>query len=318
MQLAGSASSGQLLAAPLLQLALLRLAASASSQDELALAPYTAAGNLLSGSTASGNLVLVPWSGGASILQDTLAEGAVTFSLLQLNASGAMAALVDGDITLSPPQLEAVAGTGQLATALLSVPLYELAADGHQEAIGRATLLLPAFGIAGEGAAVTAPPLTLARPQTVAVVLNTRLKGVSRYEGLAANSFAAFAGLQLAATPDGIVALMGETDLGAPIAARILSGTSDLGASERKRVEAAFVGYRAGGEMEMTLITDEHHEYTYRMVPRQIADAIHATRVKFGRGVDGRYWQWGIANTNGGAFDLASVQMNVIPLSRSV
>jgi hypothetical protein len=318
LALSASGSSGQVMGAPLLVLPRLELAAGGGDNAAMRLVPFNASGEAITGTLSAGSILLPSLRGGATAMQDTVGEGVVTLGLMQLAGTAGMDAVIDGAVTLDLLQLSAVAGTGQMASADLTVPLFQLSADGHMEAIGSATLLLPAFEVAAEGAGMSGGVINVPRPVLSSVVLNTRLKGVTRYEGLAANSFASFAGVQLAATVDGIVALMGENDLGSPIVASITSGTSDLGSAERKRIEAAFVGYRSMGEMEMTLITDEHHEYTYRLVPRQIADALHSTRVKFGRGVDGRYWQWQLANTNGGAFDLASMQLNVIPLSRAV
>jgi hypothetical protein len=300
-----------------LALSAFQLAAQAIDHAALALPPFDLAGAMLAGQLARGQSQLAGWILDAEAWRDTLASGQAQLPLLQLQAVGRADSAIDAVITLSAPELAAAAVSGSVATASLTVPLYASAADGEggpgaiAEIIGSATVLLPAFG----ASAVT---VHLARPAAAAVLLNTRIKGVTRYEGLAANSFATFAGVQLAATPDGIVALMGETDLGFPITASITAGTSDFGAAERKRIEAGYVGYRAGGDMELTLITDEHHEYTYRLAARQMADAIHGNRVKFGRGVDGRYWQWKLANTGGGAFELASVQLDVVPLSRSV
>jgi hypothetical protein len=313
-QVAGTMSAGARIAAQLLQLPVPQVSATAGANAASQLEPFALAAAGLAGTVASANVSLLSFRTGASALQDTTADGQITLGLLQVNAWGGADALIEGNVTLDRFALAATAGTGQTATALLTLPLFEVGADSHDEAIGNATIVLPAFQMGGAGAFT----LTLTRPHTVAVVLNTRLKGVVRYDGVAANSFAQFAGMQLAATGDGIVALMGDTDLGAPIAASIVSGTSDLSVPQRKRIEAGYVGYRSQGEMEMTLITDEHHEYTYRLVPRQIPDAIHSTRVKFGRGVDGNYWAWKLANVNGGRFDLASMQLNVNPLARSV
>jgi hypothetical protein len=310
-KVAGTLEAGAIIAAQLLTLPALQLAGRAADSADLVLPAFTADGELAGGSVARAALTLPMWQVDATGYQDTAGDGLMTLALLQLDARGGAEALVDGAVTLDLFALEASAGTGQLAEAFLTVPLFEVDASGFMDAVGSATLALPAF-------VMDSASIRLARPHATAIVLNTRLKGVVRYEGVQANSFATFAGMHLAATPDGIVALMGETDLGAPIAASITSGTSDLGSIDRKRVEAAYVGYRAANDLEMTLITDEHHEYSYRLVARQIPDRLHGNRVKFGRGVDGRYWQWQLANTAGAQFELASLALYVIPLGRAV
>lgn len=309
--LAASGTAGQVLAAQQLLLPVPDVAASAGVFGaDTVLAPFLLAAQLASGALADGALAMDGWSVSGSGFQDGSAAGSITFGLIQVDASGSASAVIDASVMLNPVDVAASGAAGNLGSALLTVPLFEAGADLHGEAIGSATVLLPAFRTTG------AATVTLGRPLTTSIALNTRLKGVSRYEGLVANSFAQFAGLQLAATHEGIVALMGETDLGVPIAASITAGTSDLGAPNRKRIESAYVGYRSGNEMELTLITDEHVEYTYRLAPRQWAENLHGTRVKFGRGVDGRYWSWKLANVAGSGFDLGSLQLNVNPLSR--
>lgn len=293
-----------------LQLPALSLEATGAGGFGVQLAPLTMLAHGLAGAVATASAALPPFSSDALGLQDGQAVGQLTFSLLSLDAAGGSSAVIEGAVTIERLQLDASLASGNIGSAVLTLPLYALEGQLLGEAIGQASVTLPIFTLDG---VITVPR---AIPNTI--VLNTRLKGVTRYEGLDVNSYAQFAGVTLAATTEGIVALTGDTDLGKPIAASVVAGTSDLGTSLHKRVQGAFIGYRAGGEMEMTLITDEHHEYTYRLAPRQIGDTLHGTRVKFGRGVDGRYWQWKLANLHGAAFDLASLQLQVAPLARSV
>lgn len=147
------------------------------------------------------------------------------------------------------------------------------------------------------------------------VVVNTHTSATTTYTGIDANSACAFAGETLAATSAGIVALAGDSDLGAPIAASLTSGVADFSDSAIKRVVAGLAGYRADGDMELTLIADGHHEAIYRLLPRRLDDP-HATRVKFGRGAKGRYWQWKLANRDGAAFALDALTLDVQALSR--
>lgn len=149
------------------------------------------------------------------------------------------------------------------------------------------------------------------------VVVNTHTSAVTEYAGVDANSGCMFAGSVLLATADGIVALEGDTDLGAPIAAAITSGISDLGEEHVKRILTGTVGYRAAGDMELALVADDHHESIYRLLPRRLDDP-HATRVKFGRGAKGRYWQWTLSNRDGAGFSLDRLALDVQALGRRV
>jgi hypothetical protein len=313
VQLDASGTAGALSRPGYLALAPFTLSGLAIDHAELALSEFQLAASALPGTLGQGRVALSSWDLVAEAHRDASGDAVLSLPLPQLQASASSDAVIGATIILDQMTLRGVATAGTVAQATLTVPLYVSTADAasYGDPIGNATLLVPAFS-------ASASTVTLARPHTVAIMLNTRLKGVTRYDGLAANSFARFANLTLAASADGIVALMGDTDVGAPIEAGIVAGTSDMGQASRKRIEAAYVGYRSDNEMELTLITDEHHEYTYRLTPRQQGDRLHGTRVKFGRGVDGRYWQWKLANTAGAKFELASIDLNVAPLARSV
>lgn len=149
------------------------------------------------------------------------------------------------------------------------------------------------------------------------IALNPHLSAVTTYSGITANSAANFGGETLLATAAGIISLDGDTDLGAPIAASVSSGISDLGGEPVKRVVSGIAGYRAAGDVELTLVADGHHESTYVLQPRRLDDP-HAARVKFGRGAKGRYWQWRFANRDGAAFAVDSLTLDAQALSRKL
>jgi hypothetical protein len=294
------------------------LAATGAPHVSITLPDFEVDATALVGQVGNGNVQPAAFTLQASAYQDATGTGAITLGLFRVDASGFASVVADGAVTLEPLALEAAALTGQVATADLTVPLFTLSAGGFFSVVGTASIELPAFVVAGTlgdgGQAVS----HVALPVRTTVVLNTRLKGVTLYEGLAANSFANFAGVTLAATPDGIVALTGDDDLGVPIDAHMLAGISNLRADTLKQVQGAYVGYRAGGPLELTLITDEHHENVYRLEPRQGAGDLHASRVKFGRGVKGQFWQWRLANVDGCDFQLNDLRLAVQTLTRGV
>lgn len=290
-------------------------------QVDVTLPAFTLAAAALTGTVAAGAVQPLLFTSDAAAFQNNSAAGDVMLALWALAADGSGTAVIDAAVTLSPFTLQAAALAGGVTTADLTLPLWT--ADGAMgfSTVGTATITLPAFVLAGGADAPVGPQATQADPGALATVvaLNTRLKGVSLYTGLNANSFASFAGLTLAATPEGIVALAGDTDLnGAAIAAHVTAGVSDFDLPTLKTVLAAYVGYRASGEMELTLITDEHEENVYRLAPMQPSATLHAARVKCGRGVEGRYWQWKLSNTDGASFELQSLGLHIKPKRRGV
>ena len=211
--------------------------------------------------------------------------------------------------------LSAQAVTGNAATADLQLPLFTLnASTGQWDQTGTGSIILPLFQIGGDGAFIGIDGGTIVQTlpalSVVALAVNTRTRAVTNYEGLAPNSLASFNGATLMATADGIVALTGDTDDAAQIDAYFITGKTDLGQRVMKRVLTGYVGYWASGEMELTLITDDHHQNVYTLAPRQIDGESHASRVKFGRGVSGMYWQFKAANVDGSDFGMDRIELH--------
>lgn len=310
MLLAGNDASGAI------SFDALTAAGSFGTMADLALPPWALAASGLAGNVLDATLAAPRLTLDATLYGDIRAEGDVTFAPYALFGAISGTIVADAAITLPPFELAASAEPGNSATASLTLPLYALDADGYSSAIGYALIELPAFVLAATMAAQAVPALPNAAALRSCVVLNPRVAAVTLYQGIGANSFANFAGVTLAATEDGIVALVGQDDDGVPIAAHVLAGISDFGSQQMKRVLSAYVGYRAGGDMELTMVTDQHHEYIYRLAPRQHALRIHGARVKLGRGVNGRYWQWRLANVDGASFDMGALRLSFDPLSR--
>lgn len=264
----------------------------------------------LTGGIGSGAILLSKLDLSGSLRQDGDGDGNIAFSALALDAAATSTAVIDGAVTLGGIAVDGVAFVGNAANGSLTLPLWSVSADGHSSEIGIATVVMPVLAL--DGVLVS----TVAAPVFTGVVLNTRTNAVTTYSGGAFNSLCNFNGLVLAATSTGIIALMGDTDQGAQIDAYLTSGVSDFQSDKFKRVIAGYVGYRAAGDMELTLITDEHHEYIYRIEPRQTA--IHPSKVKFGRGCDGLYWQWRLSNRSGADFSLDSLRLDAEVLSRRV
>jgi hypothetical protein len=273
---------------------------------------WTLAAAALAGSVADGHATFGRLAVDARHYQDTVAAGAVLFGVLTADGTAGADNLIAAQVSLPRLTLAGLALSGARGSATLTLPLVTLHAAGHSQTIGQAAIELPVLLVDAVGGA---------RRDSTAVTtiaLNTQLAAVTRFDALPANSFARFGGVTLAATADGIVALMGDTDLGQPIAATLVAGVSDYGSDSIKRIIAGYVGYRASGSVELTLIADGHDEYVYPLAPRRADGALHPARVKFGRGAEGRYWQWKLANLDGADFSVDSLGLDVETLSRKV
>lgn len=264
------------------------------------------------GAIAHGLLSLPKAVLAASWYQDGNADGDCTLARLTTSGSIVSDNLIEGGVTLGGWSVSADASTGQLLQAAITVPVLSLEAAAFADTSATATITLPLWAL---DAAMDSAPLTT--PYTTLAV-NTRNKAATTHTNMPFNSFACFQGVVLAASDSGIYALNGDDDAGTPIAALLRGGVTDMDSAQLKRVLGGYVGYRADGALDLTLITDQHHEYVYRLEPRQQGDALHPSRVKTGRGVDGRYWQWQIENTAGQAFTLDSLALDADVLKRRV
>ena len=244
---------------------------------------------------------------------NALASGAITLELFTVEGTLEMGGVVgSADVTLRVLELDAEGVAGNVGSAEITLPLLTLDAEGLMQGLGTASIVLPMLLLYGTLVQTALPVASF-----TSVVLNTRNAAVSEYHGVNANSLCMFGGVVLAATESGIVALTGASDLGEDIAASIASGRGDLGSPQIKRVVTGYVGYRADGELSLTLIVDGHHEFTYPVVPRRIEDQ-HATRVKIGRGLRGTYWEWRLANRAGADFALDQLTLTPEVTSRRV
>lgn len=151
-------------------------------------------------------------------------------------------------------------------------------------------------------------------------VLNTESRGLSRYTQYPFNSFAKIGNRYYGASGAGVFRLEGDTDSGAPIAARLRLGLSDMGSRALKRMPEAFVGYRSDGTLLLRVIsiddaTGAKQAAVYRLAPRGAA-SVREGRFKMGRGVKSVDWAFELENVDGSDFELESIEFRPIRLDR--
>lgn len=298
----GSAASGDC------TLLLFDVAGDTGTAADLAFGTYTLAATGVTGTLADGAILLSAADADGVMYENTSADGAAAFELFTVAGASTFGSVSDGSITLRLITADATGMTGSLMGGEITVPLLTIDANGYSEVIGSATVMLAPPTV--DGVLVS----TIAAPVFTSIVVNTRTNAVTNYDAVEFNSLCQFSGVVLAATSDGLVALTGSTDNGTGIAAYLKTGPSDFSNPQVKRVEAGYVGYRADGNLELTMITDERLTHTYALAPRQAE--LHPSRTIFGRGVAGRFWQWKLANVAGADFALDDLSLDVAPVAR--
>lgn len=150
-------------------------------------------------------------------------------------------------------------------------------------------------------------------------VLNLATQAPYFYANFAFTGFASQKGRQFAVGPDGLYELAGEDDAGEPIAAHITTGLSDLGSPLLKTVDAAYVGYEADQAVTLTTTVgqaDGALSIDYALA--ETADALTQARIRLGKGVKARYWQFALANQAGGDFTIETLEVLPVVLGRRV
>lgn len=150
-------------------------------------------------------------------------------------------------------------------------------------------------------------------------VMNTETFGLWEYNNFNFNSFALVGNKYMAASSTGIFELTGSTDAGTNIAASVKTGLMDFGTSLKKRMPEAYIGYTSTGTLVMKVTTTTggtKEENWYQLTETQGA---HDTeRLKVGKGLSARYWQFEVINSGGADFDIASIELHPVVLTRRV
>lgn len=249
-----------------------------------------------------------------SIAGTLLAQGqaALTLPVLRLAVAGSTGAVARLTLTLKALSLAVSGHRGIIGQVVLRLPVVQLSASGYQPAIGVAQLVLPALQLQA-----TARTAAVAAGSAQTLVLQTERQALTTYSHYPFNSFAAFAGLYLGASDDGLFALTGADDAGVPIQAVARLGVTDFNTSHLKRVNKVYVGYRAEGDLVLRVITDELYTRDYR-VRAQHGGGIRGNHTVLGKGLEARYWQFELRNQNGADFAVDTIEVQPQPLRRRI
>lgn len=137
-------------------------------------------------------------------------------------------------------------------------------------------------------------------------VVNTESGANWTYRGWNFSSFGEWNGKYFGAGNDGLFELTGDNDDGAPIAASILTGKSDFGTVQQKRMAYVYIGAAADGGLQLTVHTDGGAENTYD-IPAQ--DLLSNSRTAIGKGLRSKYWQLEVTNPDGVDFEIESLEL---------
>lgn len=153
----------------------------------------------------------------------------------------------------------------------------------------------------------------------IAWTLNTESGGLSSYSNYPFNSYFKLGQRYYGVHAGGIVELVGDTDAGTAIAARLRFGMFDFNDRHEKTYEDAFLGVAANGDLLLKVIfvtnKGQHagkkvmavYKVNYRPSGSQ-----RDTRAKIGRGVQAVDFDFVLENVDGADFDLSNIQFNPV------
>jgi len=251
-----------------------------------------------------------------TVVQQTVAQLSLPAPLQTLQLTGQIGVGAALGVRVPPPVLNLHAVTGKTATLAIPLPAPQLVFQGALATVGVLRLQTLPLGILFN--TVSWPTAAQVSAQRVTYALQTERIALSQYTNYPFNSFVIFRGRKMGASTDGIFELVGDTDNGVPIQAEARFGITDMNTSHIKRVDRVYVGYRGAHGHQVLIVrvmTNESQQRDYG-VPPSIASGLHGARAVLGKGVEARYWQFGILNRNGENFTLDTVEVQPINYQR--
>jgi hypothetical protein len=144
-------------------------------------------------------------------------------------------------------------------------------------------------------------------------------KALYEYNNYPFNSFATHADLHYGLSADGLYLLEGDDDAGEPISAHFKTGLMDFGTAHLKNVSRAYIAYSSDGALYLRVTdtdTGDKREITYELT--ETHDAFKEARIKLGKGVRARYFQFELANVDGADFNIDELSVLPVVLKRRV
>lgn len=147
--------------------------------------------------------------------------------------------------------------------------------------------------------------------------MNIAHRGMTKYTHMPFTRIVRFKGKIVGIAPDGIHEISRDTKNanGTNIDSTWATGNMDFGSPNKKRVQALYMGYRAAGDILVSLQNDSQAALQYTL-PNNQDTGLTQRRVTTARGRRGRYWKLTVQNVNGAEFDMDNTELFVEPLKR--
>lgn len=147
-------------------------------------------------------------------------------------------------------------------------------------------------------------------------VMNPENYALSNYTNFQFNSVTNFAYETLLANSSGLYAMDSSTDAGSYINAKMKTAAMNFGTTSLKQVPDILLGVNNTGKVILVVTVDGQVSTTYQLdVPSAYLDT---QRIKIGKGVHGRYWQFELHTLENSEFDLDTFEFFPIAWGRKL
>lgn len=147
-------------------------------------------------------------------------------------------------------------------------------------------------------------------------VMNPENYAISNYTNFQFNSVTYFAYETLLANSSGIYTMDSTTDSGSYINSKIKTAAMTFGTTSQKQIPEVLLGVNNTGKVILVVTTDGQMTTTYQLdVPSAYLDT---QRIKIGKGVHGRYWQFELHTLENSEFDLDTFEFFPITWGRKI
>ncbi len=286
------------------------LAVSADATEALTLANAVALADELAASESIASTLACSEALAVALTATDLAVSGFTHLLTDTaNAVETVASLYSANLALVST------GTAtETVTNVLGVAISLTDTAAVSESLSANATLVEALSSGAQGVV----SLSLGSTDYVGLLTNTDTTALSSYSNFPFNSMAVLGDNVYAASDTGIYQLTGNTDDSTEIQAKIKTGLNDFGTDMLKRFESAAVGYTSDGELVLKTSTSQAgaaKEKWYKL-KAQTADYAREGVIKIAKGTKARYWQLEIENIDGADFDLSTLRLYPIMLTR--
>lgn len=147
-------------------------------------------------------------------------------------------------------------------------------------------------------------------------VMNPENYALSNYSNFSFNSVTNFNYTTLLANGSGLYEMGGTTDAGSYINSKMKTAAMNFGTSNQKQVPEVLLGVNNTGKVILVVTTDGQLTSTYQLnAPSAYLDT---QRIKIGKGIHGRYWQFELHTLENSEFDLDTFEFFPIAWGRKL